>query len=418
MIYRCSVKCDNCDSIYTCRIAIGHSSFQEHTFHCEKCDEELTISLQLNQMEGAMSELSFKNCSKSETEGKIYNFHPEFELSADDRHIDIISPNIIAMSHLIKDKEKNLEALKVLNKEELSQLKKHADGLFLVNEEWSIVNKIWKFYIRNKNDLLEDVIKKNKSKIFEYEQGITAPKIIFSFLLRCLAPALEDYLRDIIKIIGKEYRKNPSAFTDFCKYHANYIFEENQRKFHEIVREFFLSFPEVSQNFLSIKKGTPITFEPAYSSVNFDKIKSFYGEAYECLGSGIVTLACLNNLIKGRKYDTFACMNLEKYLSLKKSSKNSCFSDIPEFDRLFTHYDSQIRNGSHHGNIRFDPATNTVFYDPKGNGKEKSLLYFEYLNKCCYLFFSCCVIGALDIFIYDKLRFATMRDSAGLICKI
>ncbi len=417
MIYRCSVKCDNCDSIYTCRIAIGHSSYQEHTFQCEKCDEELTISLQLNQTEGT-GEPSFKNCTKSETEGKVYNFHPEFELSADYRHTDIISSNIIALSHLMQNKKKNLDILRNLNNEELSQVRKQANGLFLVNEEWSIVSKIWKFYIRNKNDLLKDYIVKNKSKIFEYKPEITAPEIIFSFLFRCLAPALEDHLRDIIKIVAKKYRKNPSVFTNFCKYHANYIFKENQIKIQEIVRNFFLAFPEFSQNFLSIKKGEPITSEPAYSSVNFNKIKSFYGDAYECLGSGIVTLACLNNLLKGRKYDTFATMNLEKYLSLKKSSKNNCFNDIPEFNCLFTHYDAQIRNGSHHGNIRFDPATNTVFYDPNGNGKEKSLLYFEYLNKCCYLFFSCCVIGTLDIFIYDKLRFAVMRDSAGLICKI
>lgn len=417
MIYRLPIKCDICGSIYTCRIAIGHSSFQEHTFQCEKCGEDLTVSLQLNQAEGT-GVPSFKNCTKSETEGKIYNFHPEFELPADCRHIDIISPNLIAMNHLMKNKERNLNELAAMNRREINQIKRQAEGVMLVNEEWPIVSRIWKFYIRNKNDLLKEYIEQNKSKIFEYEYGITAPAIIFSFLLRCLAPYLEDYLRDIIKIAGKEYRRDPSTFADFGKYHARYIFFDNQRKIQEIARSFFLVFPEVSQNFLAIKKGEPINSEPAYSSIDFTKIKSFYGDAYECLGTNIITLACLNNLVKGRKYDTFANMNLEKYLSLKKSSKGVCFTDIPAFNRLLEHYDAQIRNGSHHGNIRIDLTTNTVLYDPKGNGKEKSLPYFEYLNKCCYLFFSCCVLGALDIFIFDKLRFAAMRDSVGLLCKI
>ncbi len=184
------------------------------------------------------------------------------------------------------------------------------------------------------------------------------------------------------------------------------------------MRSFFLAFPEFSQNFLALKRGESITFELAYFSIDFNKIKSFYGDAYERLGTGIVTLACLNNILKGRKYDTFANMDLKKYLSLKKPSKGACFADIPEFNHLLEHYDAQIRNGSHHGNIRLDLSTNIIFYDPKGDGKEKTLPYFEYLNKCCHLFFSCCVIGALDIVIYDRLRFMAMRDSAGLLCKI
>ncbi len=89
-----------------------------------------------------MAEISLENCVKSATEGKVYNFHPEFELPADCRHVDIISSNILAMRHITEGNEEDFNFLVVQNEDELNQARKLAEGLMLVNEEWPIVSRI------------------------------------------------------------------------------------------------------------------------------------------------------------------------------------------------------------------------------------------------------------------------------------
>ncbi len=414
MISRVCIKCGTCDKNYTFHIAIGHASIQEHTVICESCGEEITIRLRLNQSNGTFDGYEFINCSQSDNEGKIINLHPEYALPKEFMHVDFISPNLLAMRDMIKDKDKLHTIYKIpdIEKEKL------AKATLCINEEWSTVSKIWSLNNRNKNFHLTNFIEQNRENIFEYKKNITANEIIFSFLFRCLAPSLENKLQDAISLIGAKYRSAPETFRDFCNYHAQYIFSNNMEKIYSIVRDFFVNYSEYSQNFLEIKKGSEIKLPYSYSSVNFEKTKKFYGDAYECLGSCVTTLACLSNIIKDRKFDTFNEMDLNKYLTLDKSGKGKCFSDIPEFSWLMLHYVPQLRNGSHHGTFKFDSEKKIISYIPTKKQHVHHIEYFDYLNKCTYMLFSCCIVGAIDIFLYDKIRYAVMRDSCGIICDI
>ncbi|MBB5144676.1 hypothetical protein [Desulfovibrio intestinalis] len=413
MILRQGVTCSTCNEIYILRISVGHSSYQEHSFACSNCGETITIGLDLDQKNAGWQFKIIENCILSdETLGTIINLHPEIVFSEELLHVDLISPSILYMS---KMQEKLNQLPSDVSKEDYSDAKKNWEKIFLTHQEWGIIGKIWSLFAKNKDAQVKKFIIDNKDSIHDYRPNLTACEIIYSFIMRALAPIRANRAEEIIEKIFDEYENSDKElFNSFCKYHAREIFHKNMLRAHGIARDLFINYNEFNSVLWSLKKGESLPSNFAIASINFEKTKKIYGDAYECLGSNVLTLACISNIMKKRKFDTFENLTLAKYIEIDKSGKGKCFSDIPEFSDLMKYHIPKIRNGSHHGTFVFNHEHNQISYSPKAN-KSETISYSEYITCCVELFISCMTVSAIDIFIYDQLRFSAMKDTAGIV---
>ena len=149
-----------------------------------------------------------------------------------------------------------------------------------------------------------------------------------------------------------------------------------------VISEYMEHYSDFSQVLIYQDRGVSVEsgFNP--SSVAFKDTKMIYGNAFEHLASFLVLPACLNNVVEGRPYDTFKKLTLEKYLDLDKTSRHGPFEDNPNLAMIADVLNNQIRNASHHGNMRFNPKTGYVIYRPTKGGSVKYMKYAEYLMLC------------------------------------
>lgn len=96
----------------------------------------------------------------------------------------------------------------------------------------------------------------------------------------------------------------------------------------------------------------------------------------------------LNNMLSGRRYDTFQSLTLDQYRKLDRPARFGPFSDNPAFMAICAEVDNQIRNASHHGSFLFDQANQSVRYrtGKGGTGPERSIPYANYLERCVRIF--------------------------------
>lgn len=390
MITRLNIACSTCGAKYTPRIQIGHAKFQEHTFQCDDCGEDITINLDLNQDEGIIEAINLAvNCDGSDSEGKIINLNPEINFPLHLRHKDRIFPAIPSAE--IRADIGNIDSI------ELERRRKLIKSWFDVVNEWPLVGKIWSLYNRNKESHARKLINRNNDKIYDNDTEITS--ILFLFACRCIAPAFDKQRECMFLRFGNIFRDNHSLFEDFLTYHHRNIYRQNMKRIQDVYHNFFSNYSEYSQVFYALKKGDDLTEHPSYTSTSFERTKRFYGDTYEALGSSVVTLACISNVLKGRRFDQFENMGLNQYLSIDKSGKGNCFSDIEEFSWIMNSYIPKLRNGSHHGSFQWDDVGKKILYQAGKKQRPEEIEYYKYLIHCVRLFFSCSALISLDIIL-------------------
>ena len=94
----------------------------------------------------------------------------------------------------------------------------------------------------------------------------------------------------------------------------------------------------------------------------------------------LVLPACINNINQGRSYRAFEKMDLDKYLETDKAFRHNCIVKNSNFDIITRYINNQIRNGSHHGDMRFNYKTGNITYRPNRNGSLKYIKYADYLT--------------------------------------
>src|SRR6516165_3592881 len=114
----------------------------------------------------------------------------------------------------------------------------------------------------------------------------------------------------------------------------------------------------------------------------------FYANSYEHFTHIIEYLAMLNNMLVGRRYDTFQTLTLDQYRKLDRSARFRPFADNIAFMAICAAADNQIRNASHHGSLVFNQAKQTISYrlSKGGTGPEQRISYADYLVRCVRIF--------------------------------
>jgi hypothetical protein len=107
--------------------------------------------------------------------------------------------------------------------------------------------------------------------------------------------------------------------------------------------------------------------------------------------------------IAGRPFNQFETLTQKQYLKLDKANRFDAFGRVPAFAALCQERDNQLRNASHHGDLKIDRKTQTIRYrtGKGGTGAKHKLDYAVYLARSCKLFLQAMTLFGVEIVVCD-----------------
>ena len=239
MVFRYYVKCETCDAAHTLRISVGHNNFQDHTFLCSHCKEEIKVRLDLD-FEHVGAELKcVENCELSDQEGTIINLHPELPLPESELHTDFSFPWLnFTRDHFGMDKETDEKlpaGVPVIRDVHLS-----LGGGLATSENWNILKKSWSLYLNGKKKLSKEFLTQYTFKGYSKERELDS--VIFHFSSSLLIPQKISLFQKAAKFIGEIHKKFPNEFLKFKKFYLDELYEDHKQKYFEIYSEYFKDF--------------------------------------------------------------------------------------------------------------------------------------------------------------------------------
>jgi len=200
-------------------------------------------------------------------------------------------------------------------------------------------------------------------------------------------------------IIDEETYNISENFGKFIITHKNYL---------KIFNEYFKNFDEYNRLLLNTK----IELHPAdgvesvFCPINFDNVDMFYGNAYENITSHIELLVLINNVIEGRDYDKFldSSVTINKYRKkFTKESKKGPLKSNRTFNNFTLHFDSKIRNASHHRWFYVDDSSpERLMYKSGGTGTLNYITYIDYIYKCNQMALSLASLIMIEIYLMEQ----------------
>jgi hypothetical protein len=87
-------------------------------------------------------------------------------------------------------------------------------------------------------------------------------------------------------------------------------------KYFTLLNAYFNAYSEFAQVQFSLTQG--LDFDPSYrvGSADFDRVRMFYGNAFETLADMVDLLAFVTDVALGRDFDKFAVLTVKKYYEL------------------------------------------------------------------------------------------------------
>lgn len=395
MIVRNYIECGTCSEKHTLRIQVGYSSYQEHTFSCSQCAENIVVGMHCDQSNGTVSLDLKENVRRGGGEGEIIYLSSEFPVHKDQMNQELTFP---ALSHMkmmfdmLRDK-----GVDITSDEAYSDLKKRADQTANDEDNWKFIKKGWSLTSKGNLALAEKQLQNYKA--YDFDGPYELSPLLFDFAASLLQPKKYDLFAVAADALGNIKSAHPAEYARFVSFYKTSLQEEHLDRYFSIFSEYFKCHDDLRQTAMSIRANMQLPEDYVASSTNFPNTKLFYGNTFESLTSNLTVLACLNNIRLGRKFDEFANMDIKKYLTINKANRANPFSEFSEFSAITDCLDSTLRNASHHGSIRIDGAGRKITYRSGGTGAHKEMSYCEYLNKCNRIFISACALLKLEILI-------------------
>ncbi len=408
---RLAISCATCNQGIVLRIGLGTQKIQIIAIQCPECHQKIAIELSINK-----SSIPYQpkynileNCTFTTEEDSFIaiNLHTEMVYPKELINEKVLMP---AMTVAMQLREH------ATNKGFFNPVK--SSGFFGVEtltifdslggdsnllEDWLIIKKAYSLYNSGKLDLMTNTLNNysNFNVVYMMDNKLLH-SIIYDFLKRFISP--NTLLYNEIKKNFSKAKKSKKRFKEFNKYYKNELQTLYWKNYIDIFNEYFSNFSEFNRLLLNSKielhpdEGTESIFRPT----NFDKVKMFYGNAYEYTTTHLTTFACVNNILHDRDYDTFENLTLSKYVKLKKHSKATALQGNSGF-KLFTDgLDSTLRNASHHKWFYIDEKDpGHLLYKSGGTGELNKISYIDYIYKSNLLIMKVAIMGMLEIkFLY------------------
>ncbi len=395
MVIRYFCRCVTCGAAHTLRISVGHNPYQEHTFSCGECGEDMAVGMIID-IENVTTTVEPKNnCEEGQEEGIVVNLHPEFTVPADQVHTDRVFPWMEHTRDIFTEQVKKYGLDSGLKS--LQEAKESAMEIQSPLEGWAIIKKSWSLMNNGRIDLAKIHLAKYKDHYFDAPAELN--HVLYHFCGKMLGSAGITIFENAAEYIGQLSKMNPSEFQKFRSYYRDNWHSDHLYRFFEVISDYFRDFTEFSQTLLFVQYNLPLRQGDKATSSAFKRTKMFYGNAFEALTSNMVVLACLNNIDQGRSYDQFSKMDLKKYLTTNKARRGNPFRDNPTFFEFARIIDATLRNASHHGAMKIDNKRGVITYQSGGTGALKSIPYAGYLYSCNEIFFRVIALLMLELTI-------------------
>lgn len=393
MIVRHFVECATCNHAHTVRIQVGHNPYQEHTFGCMECHEEMVLGMHCFPETASVEITELNNCVAGSEEGTIVNLSPDFPIPEGDINRNLAFPSLEHKRKLSKAQQNaGIEAPSFGSVEDYRDWALQQKG---IPETWSIVKKGWSLTLKDRTDIAEKVLCEYLNG--KYEEKPQLNHVLFDFCSRLLLPNQYHLFLGAAKYCENLAKERPDELARFREYYVEHLQKDHLERYFETFKEYFYCFSDMSQTLTHIQYDLTIPDDHVASSYAFARTKLFYGNAFETLTTTVSVLACLNNIGRDRRFDEFEKMTLKQYMSINKAKRCDPFKGNQELSAFCDCLESTIRNASHHGGMKLSNNGAKIEYRSGGSGSVRTMPYVQYLNYCNRIMLSCCALLALEL---------------------
>lgn len=397
MIIRSAVKCETCDAVATVRIGMGQGVRQEHTVSCLECKEPMSFGMTVDYENLGTDVFAIDGCDI--VDGPAYGIGPVINVDASFVVPEGMS-NEDATFHRLSQMDDIIKAAEAYGPLPAAVI--DPDALRRPStdhvSEWKHLKKAISLSSNGKTKLAHQKVTWATEEYYA-DDPLTGPTDwFFRFTLKFLGRKHGVQF----KAMMVEFRgiARTHACDSLMDHYAATMVEERFSRYREIYTDFFSKHSQFAQVALQAGLGLAPVDDMVATSVQFDQVKSFYGDAYEVFAGSVDFLAMLNNVKHGRKFDEFETLTLDKYQKLDNASKFNPFGTNTVFTALCVERDNQLRNASHHKGIKMDADGRTLRYRAGKGGKGKEeMTYASYLYRSVTLFLQISTLAAVELTI-------------------
>jgi len=400
LIVRDYVACETCGHKHTVRIGVGSEKYQPYKFSCKECGEGIGIALDMR--EGLIMK---DNAVKTMTEGTIVNLDSFLLPNPEQTGVDHLATRVHQGHKYLMAQKEHYE--KKHGKESFESFifsQTNAQNITLI-DEWKLLKKCWSLHLRERAKLAQRAIDKANEQIYgDFEPLDSFYDWLFRFTMRLGGAVYHDKFEKIIDEIQATCKGN-LEFKKITNQLREGEFEEHLVIYFDLFKQFFDGYADFNQVYIYCTVDMDIPTGHQATSQDFDNISQFYGNVFEAHTTLIELLACVNNVMAGRKFDQFSQMTLKKYKKLDKASRcNPLAMNVPLFD-LCENIDNQLRNASHHGGFRFNQENGLIKFrtGKGGNGEEQEISYTNYILKSTNLFLALATLLRLELVMCEHM---------------
>ena len=393
MVLRDYCECKVCSPILCIRAGVGLEAKCQHQFDCPNCHSPIVLFVCIGTPPAAWIEYQ-ENSGKAQfkEDATVINLHPSIAFESEDYHSTIVFASmklmdLVAPHMRVSDDSRMRDVAQDFELPETKQL-------------WEVVRNVLRLHqMGDPAGVISSQIaryQKSRQKYHKWFRCSTLFKCVASFFDDLMYPAIGD-LRQPLRVLVSDLRlSNAAELNRFQSYYRSKIEKENLARYSSLFDDYFSSFDQFRQLYVHARVGDDNVDDLIVGAKNFERVKLFYGQAYETLTSAYVTLACLNNIKQGRPFDVFQSMTLTKYVKdLDKSKKSNAFLMEPCLANFTKWDDSALRNGSHHASIVREGEK--VKFRSGGTGAEREIAYARYLHICNSIAIACAALMLVEL---------------------
>jgi hypothetical protein len=412
VIQRLTVSCGTCKTNHTLRISLGTDRYQEHTFPCVNCGEDMSVRLDIDfddwrrfdnlpAFKAPKTKFStVSNCEVCQTEGTVINLDPNFLVAENSLHKKYYFSSIHQAERL--GAFERIEKTKdYFSEKQIVDIFSLVGGFRNLREKLDFLIKAWSLHNRGKENLALKYLDKLAEDLFDKSYPLHESIIMFSALF--IGEERSEEMKTILNEIKEAKSKNSLQYYNFRSYYLKEHVEDCLERHLESFNDYLKNYDDLLQLYLYAKQKQKITEDISLSSKKFRNLKMFYGNIYEHITSSLFILAAINNILSGRNFDIFEEMDLKKYMTINKANRANPFKDRHSFDPVVQCLDSTLRNASHHGAMKLQINSNIIQYRSGGTGALNTISYTEYLQKCNEMMFSSCMLLIVELMILKNL---------------
>ena len=393
MVIRDYCECKVCGQILCIRAGVGLETKCQHQFDCPNCHSPIVLFVCIGTPPAAWIEYQENSgTAQAKDDATVINLHPSIAFDSEEYHSPIVFASmklmdLVAPHMRVSDDSRMRDVAQDFELPETKQL-------------WEVVRNVLRLYqVGDPAGVIPSQIaryQKYRQNYHKWFRCSTVFKCVASFFDDLMYPAIGN-LRQPLRVLVSELRlNNADELNRFQAYYRSDIEKENLARYFSLFDDYISSFDQFRQLYVHARVGDDDVDDLIVGAKNFEKVKLFYGQAYETLTSSYVTLACLNNIKQGRPFDVFQSMTLAKYIKdLDKSKKSNAFLGEPCLANFSKWDDSALRNGSHHASIVREGEK--VKYRSGGTGAEREIAYARYLHICNGIAIACAALMLVEL---------------------